>query len=155
MVAGGPLAPADRDAFLFAGKALFTLVAEVAGERYAFDYKLQRSRDGRLYFAKVAVEVRALWGGRFAGRYAYLGVVSDTSRHILRPTVKSELRRGSDRYDVLDWYLQHREEYDRGEAPGDVVYTVSHRGFCGRCARVLDDAESVRLGLGPVCRRHE
>lgn len=31
-------------------------------------------------------------------------------------------------------------------------YRLAHTGRCGKCGKLLRDAESVALGLGPVCR---
>jgi hypothetical protein len=31
-------------------------------------------------------------------------------------------------------------------------YRLAHTGHCGKCGKLLRDAESVALGLGPVCR---
>lgn len=31
-------------------------------------------------------------------------------------------------------------------------YRLAHTGRCGKCGKLLRDAESIALGLGPVCR---
>jgi hypothetical protein len=31
-------------------------------------------------------------------------------------------------------------------------YRIAHTGRCGKCGKMLRDAESVALGLGPICR---
>ena len=31
-------------------------------------------------------------------------------------------------------------------------YRLAHTGRCGKCGKLLRDAESIVLGLGPVCR---
>jgi len=31
-------------------------------------------------------------------------------------------------------------------------YRLAHTGRCGKCGKMLRDAESLALGLGPVCR---
>lgn len=144
------LAPAAAYDFIFGGLAQFRLVAQVDNdnglETFAHTYKLQRSRDGLVYFAKAVVDIRARWHGGEFGRYAYLGLVSDGARTILRRTPKSELGPDTDEFGVLAWYLEHGDNY-----PG-VSIRVEHRGKCGACGRALSDAESLRTGLGPVCR---
>lgn len=31
-------------------------------------------------------------------------------------------------------------------------YRLAHTGRCGKCGKMLRDAESIALGLGPICR---
>ena len=38
------------------------------------------------------------------------------------------------------------------QTPVPTGYRLAHTGRCGKCGKLLRDAESIALGLGPVCR---
>lgn len=46
---------------------------------------------------------------------------------------------------AIDWLLKHCDNLP------DIVH-VYHNGRCSKCGRKLTDLESLRTGLGPVCR---
>lgn len=49
---------------------------------------------------------------------------------------------------VAQWALQHIQS----EQDVPTGYRLAHTGRCGKCGKLLRDAESIALGLGPVCR---
>lgn len=125
---------AVRD-FIFAGKAIITLVSEKTGAR--FTYKITQSDNANLYF------VALLNGPDNEGDYAYLGLfrngVYEHGRKskvgLDAPSAKAMLFFGSCvQDDKLPAQLQ-----------------VWHEGRCGRCARRLTVPASVERGIGPEC----
>jgi hypothetical protein len=124
--------------FCFGGHARFTLESRVSGLHYTFE--ISRKDYGRKKFWFAAVMTNG-------DQYTYLGQIE--SRRSIKLTAKSKLTLDAPAVKALSWFL-------RGLAAGKVSdqVVVYHSGRCGCCGRELTDPESVRCGIGPVCREN-
>ena len=127
--AAGALAPEARGAFLFAGRARFTLVSGASGAH--FTYQLQISDDGRVYFVRV----------RAGDEWVYIGHIQDGDRARLHRS-RGAVGQPPPSFRALAWYLRQ---------PMTKAVTFLHAGTCGKCGRELTNPESIATGLGPVC----
>lgn len=129
--------------FVWAGRAIFT-VSSKTGEHYTYRVNKQveesrTDRDRILYFVGLLI------GPDNTSDYTYLGVLEDTG---LRLTRASKLDSDSKPVRVFDWALR----VIKGEQILPQGYMIEHAGRCGSCGRMLTDPESLRTGIGPVCR---
>lgn len=122
--------------FLLAGKATFT-IANSNGERYT--YKVVYSKKIEKYFAYV------LTGPDNTRDYTYVGMLKDD---YLIPTKKSKYTNDSKIIKVFRFAVDIMNEIKK--LPEG--YFLDHEGHCGRCGRSLTTPESIKLGLGPVCK---
>ena len=123
--------------FCFGGHARFTLESKVSGNHFTFEISKKEYPGDKVYwFASVLTN---------GDQYTYIGKV--LSRSYIQFTPKSRLTDDAPAVKALRWFL-------RALCAGQVPETVSvyHSGKCGCCGRELTDPESVRCGLGPVCR---
>lgn len=121
---------ANPSAFIFAGKAEFTLQSKATGHH--FSYRVTASQDSRMFFVAVVQ----------GGSKLYAGVVPADARSEFRSTRASKLDRTSPPVAALEWFLKH---------PGHPQVEVHHCGKCGRCGRKLTTPESIQRGIGPEC----
>lgn len=124
--------------FIKAGNATFT-VASPTKERYT--YKVTLSKKIGLYFVSV------LTGPNNRTDYTYIGRLS-TVDHLLKITAKSAFPRETKLVKVFNWAMEHIKT----QKPVPNGYFLEHNGSCGRCGRKLTTPESIKAGLGPVCR---
>ena len=132
---------AEAHAFIFGGKARFTLVSKATGKRYT--YRVAKAKDSdTAFFASV------LTGPSNEHDYEYIGVVKTGGTH-------SELsagRRGNSKHPAfqgLAWTLAQIENSNPLAMPEALEFW--HEGRCARCARPLTDPASIARGLGPEC----
>jgi len=124
--------------FIYAGKATFTF-ANPDGVRYT--YKVSYSKKIDRYFAYL------LTGPNNRTDYTYMGmVVGKTPSFVL--TRKSKLTEESFSIKVFHYALAIINGYKKLEDG----YFLEHDGTCGRCSRKLTTPESIKSGLGPICR---
>ena len=131
-------------AFLFAGRALFTLVSKKTGAR--FTYKMRRASgddENRPWFVSV------LTGSNNEGDYSYIGVVFPNNPERLVHTRKSKVTVQAPSFRAVAWFLNRL--HNAADALAQVEFW--HEGQCGRCGRVLTVPESIKTGLGPVCAK--
>lgn len=121
--------------FVLAGKAIFT-VSNDKGEH--FTYKITKNPTVDMYFANV------LSGAD--GMYTYMGIF-DRSRGVvvkgskgISPTCKS--------VKVLEWAIR----VINGISAIPVGYDIQHCGRCSKCGRILTSPDSIRTGMGTICR---
>ena len=136
---------ADAHAFIFGGKARFTLVSKKTGKRYT--YKVAKAKDSATRFF-----VSQLIGQSNETDYAYIGFV-DTAGTVSRMLAgkQGDAERGA--FKGLRWLLDKIENSNPLAMPEDVEFW--HEGRCARCARVLTDPASIERGLGPECATKE
>lgn len=122
--------------FCFGGHTHFTLESKATGRRYTFE--ISRREFGGKEFWLAAVMTNG-------DQYTYIGKV--VSNKYIQFTGKSRLTDEAPAVKALTWFLR---SLAAGKIPNTVV--VYHSGRCGCCGRDLTDSESVRCGIGPVCR---
>lgn len=127
------LPPGARSAFLFAGRALFTVTSKRTGTSFTYKLEQGRNRFADRLFASV------LTGPDNTSDYAYLGMLTDGG---LRATTASRVDASAPSFAALARLLQH---------PEHAGVEVRHAGCCGRCGRLLTRPESIDSGLGPEC----
>lgn len=129
--------------FAMAGNSRFVIKNERTGRHFA--YKLKKADDDKrgrndAYFVNVATGYE---------KYSYAGML------IVSPNGSMKFLRGKKGNSEADsppiaGLVYVLERAARGRLPANVV--VFHVGKCGRCGRTLEDPESIKLGLGPICR---
>jgi len=122
--------------FCFGGHAHFTLESKVTGQHYTFEISKREFGDNIYWFAAVMSN---------GDQYTYIGKL--ISRATIQFTKKSRLTSEAPAVKALSWFLR---ALAAGKIPDSVI--VYHSGKCGCCGRELTDPESVRCGVGPVCR---
>ncbi len=133
----------DVQRFIYAGRALFTIVSKKTGARFTFRVKSNhKSKDGRIH--KPIQFVQVLSGTDNENSYSYLGYLSPHSKGKLNPGNKGKPDALS--FQSLNWLLGHLET---DNMPEQVEFY--HAGKCGACGRTLTVPESIETGLGPVC----
>lgn len=127
-------------AFLFAGKARFTLVSTKTGTRYTYRVTKAENDEGPWF-------VSVLTGSDNEFDYSYMACIFPDNRGRLVHTRKSRITSDAPSAKALAWYLHHLA------TGSDSIEAVEfhHAGACGRCGRTLTDPESIETGLGPVC----
>jgi hypothetical protein len=124
--------------FCFGGHAHFTLESRVSGQHYTFEISRKEYGQKEFWFAAVMTN---------GDQYTYIGQI-EAQRNI-KLTAKSRLSANAPAVKALGWFLRMLAA---DKIPDSVV--VYHSGRCGCCGRELTDPESVRCGIGPVCREH-
>lgn len=117
--------------FILGGHATFVIRQEPDIE---YEYSIKKNKGSNCYFISVLEN----------GKFVYCGYLDATL----------EYHRGmKGSYDCnyrpvkgLLWVLKHCENL-----PSQVK--VIHRGICSVCNRKLKDEESIRWGIGPICRK--
>lgn len=138
--------------FIKAGKAIFT-VDNGKGTHYTYKVTRKEDKDKVFYF------VNLLTGPDNTSNYTYMGMLVDSSQwhrsNMAQPsswyckmTRASKFKNDSQSVKVLNWALMVVQGYK--ELPEG--YSILHDGRCGRCGRLLTDPDSIKLGLGPICR---
>lgn len=137
-------------AFAFAGRASF-VIENPHGE--SVTVKLSKSKGGKLnpYTGKPYPETFFVSVRHNNHPWLLLGKLDGSLTRVM-PVKKAEgfwtSTDGSRVARITQWAL------DRIHAGTDVPtgYRLAHTGRCGKCGKLLRDAESIALGLGPVCR---
>jgi len=123
-------------AYLMAGKATFT-IANPKKDRYT--YKVSLSKELNRHF------VYMLTGSNNETDYTYVGMISYENLLLTRA---SKFKESTLPVKVFKYALDIAKG-NKALLPG---YFLEHNGHCGRCGRKLTTPESIKLGLGPVCR---
>jgi hypothetical protein len=124
--------------FCFGGHAHFTLESRVSGHHYTFEISKKEFGGNEFWFAAVLAN---------GDQYTYIGKI--VAQKSIQFTAKSRLTKDAPAVKALGWFLRVLAV---GNIPDTV--TVYHSGRCGCCGRELTDPESVRCGIGPVCREN-
>jgi len=131
--------------FLFAGRAVFTLLSTGTGNRFTF--RVERAPESnRRSTTDPAYFVSLLTG---PGKYSYLGLVTQRTEGKLffRRTKASVALEGAVSLRAFSWFLEQVSA--RRPLPENVRFY--HEGQCARCGRPLTTPESVEIGIGPEC----
>lgn len=133
---------ADIVRFVFAGRAVFTLVSKSTGARYTF--RVRAGRDDDRFFVEV------LTG---PDTYTFLGTIFDagTTRARYFHGKRSAIGAAAPSAKAFAWFAGIL--LGQGRVPSTVEFW--HAGACGRCGRELTDPVSIQTGLGPVCAEKE
>jgi len=131
----------SRDAlrFVYAGRALFTIVSRKTGQRFTFKVNAPHDdKESPMRFVKV------LNGTDNTSDYLYLGFL--TLNRMGKLAAGKKGRGTAPSYRALSWTLR---QLAKGKMPEDLEFL--HSGRCGACGRTLTVPESIKSGLGPVC----
>jgi len=80
--------------------------------------------------------------------WKYLGMI--TSNMLFKLTEKSEWNEG----DVISLCFAFLWKKALNEEDAPAGFEMWHNGICSKCGRVLEDENSVALGIGPTCRKN-
>lgn len=141
-MASGTLAPEFRRNYILGGDATVTIVSKRSGDRFTYNIKRARARDGQDE-ASLPFFVSVLTGPNNREDYEFLGTIFADGRY--RRSAKSKVSASAPSAVAWAWTWEHLEG-----ALADRV-EVWHEGRCSRCGRPLTDPESIERGLGPIC----
>ena len=129
-------------AFMTAGDATFTVTSRKTGTR--FTYRVEAASETGKWFVKV------LTGPDNRNDYTYAGMLFEQEGGALKPvqTRNSKVKAAAPSWMGFVWLVSM---LNAGRDIGEQA-EVDPMGKCGRCRRELTDPESIRTGLGPVCR---
>lgn len=134
----------NRD-FLLGGKAAF-VIKNPAGNKFEFSVRKGKPTE---QYPNPSYFVSLRDGNHPKSRYGsvYMGLL-DSQTGKIRHTRNSNFGPDSTEFKVAQWAITL---IGRGEKAPD-GYTLNHTGKCGVCGRKLTDEESVKTGIGPICR---
>jgi len=121
----------NRRAFIFAGKARFTITSKATGTRFTY---MVRKRDN-VWFVSV------LTGPE---HYTYLGLVNAEGHFC--PDRKERIGKDAPSRVAFNWF------FPRIDRPLPNM-EFHHEGHCGRCGRALTVPSSIESGIGPECAK--
>jgi len=126
--------------YICGGHAVFTLVSRVTGVRYTYKCA-HASNNASLSFV-------SLLSG--PDNYRYIGCLfgRDTPKPVFRWTKKSKASKDAKSVQAIYYLVEvltHSEEL-----PEAIEFW--HKGACARCGRDLTDPQSIKVGMGPICR---
>lgn len=130
-----PTHPRPSRDFLLAGKAQF--VVENTEKGTTLTVQVRKSKSTEKFF------VTARWQN---DEWKYVGELNPATGE-LRRTFKSEFQPTDTVFVGTAWALKkvfHAE-------PVTAKVRLEHVGRCGRCGKMLRDAESIERGIGPEC----
>ncbi len=138
----GRIDPSKQLSFIFAGKAIFTLVSQRTGSRYTFAVSKSKPNP---QFPKQSFFVGLLAGPDNTRDYRYIGMIPQGGG--FRTTRASKLSMSATPVQAFNWFMNCLMT---GKVHGVEVY---HAGRCARCARRLTVPESIASGFGPECMK--
>lgn len=138
---------ADIRNYMFAGKAEFTLQSNVTGKHYT--YRILSKNNDHEYPIKF---LYVLSGSNNDDDWSYAGTTRMLKVHpshnvTFNTTPKSKFNFKSPAITAFLWFIR---QLNKNEMSADVSFL--HSGKCSACGRKLTTPESIRTGLGPVCR---
>lgn len=132
--------------FITAGKSEFSIKNEVTGTHYT--YKVMKARNPQrdskaVFFIRVCYEYLNF-------QYAGCLIIGQDNSITYSKGVTGKIDSDAPSIKGLLWLFDKAVH----NKPIDKRMGIYHFGRCARCGKVLTDPESVRIGLGPDCRRH-
>lgn len=146
-------------AYIFAGKAVFTLHNPKTGVRLT--YKVTAKKAEFTLAKTMAMQgspepenfvthfVTLLRGPDNTTDFAYMGVLRKPGNFFI--TTKSQVTRHPVSYRALVWFLDAMR--NGREILGGNPMEFWHSGRCGCCGRLLTVPDSVSRGIGPECAK--
>lgn len=120
-------------AFIFGGKARFTLKSRKTGAHISL--RVKKAKDGDCYFVYA----------RKGEGYSYMGWMKSGDTAVRVSKKSNPAATGAPRT-ALEWSLKKLSE---GSVPDQLE--IWHEGCCCRCGRKLTDPVSIQRGIGPEC----
>ena len=127
--------PFQAHAFIFGGKARFTLVSTKTGKRFTYRVKGKETESNPIFFANLLVGSDNTTDYEYIGYSKGGGFASGAKGQPNHPAFKA-----------LAWAEAH---FRNGVMPDKLEFW--HEGRCAKCARPLTDPVSIARGLGPEC----
>jgi hypothetical protein len=128
---------------LLGGRAKLTVLSH-SGKHYT--YKISRPKNGdKIWF----VSVRTAATGDDRSDYTYLGYLKPDHAGVVRLRIGKSTRPDHLAWRGFQWLWGQVDS--KGLVPPQKAVVLTS-GRCCRCSRELTDPESIRAGLGPVCR---
>ncbi len=125
--------------FMFAGRAMITVVSKKTGERIT--YKLKKSKESDKYPVCYWITARIAHSFERIGRLNKNGHFSTT-----RDTADMET---TPEFQGFKWLMKQLLEHKTMPTQAEIW----HEDACGRCGRALSDPQSILTGIGPECRK--
>ena len=130
----------SEKAYILAGRAILTVKSERSGNH--FTYKVKAANDTKnAYFVSVK---------NSSDGFLYMGMLKSFMGNwdfILTP--KSKVGKDASSFKVFKYIV---DRYINAYYPHNEM-TLLHSGKCAKCGRELTEPDSLRIGLGPVCRQ--
>lgn len=137
---------ADAHAFIFGGKARFTLVSKKTGKRFTYRVTTSKDNPDMHFLSFLTGPDNTDWTA-----YTYVGFIRTHSTHsVVIAGAKGNAAHPA--YKAMAWLLNKIEQSNPLAMPAGVEFW--HEGRCARCAKVLTDPVSIERGLGPECFKH-
>lgn len=127
--------PADAFDFMMAGNSTVTIKSVKTGKH--FTYKVKKHREKELRFVSV------LYDGD--DNYNYIGCIFEAGA--FKHTKGSKCLPTAESFRAFNWTWANVRKLTIPD-----YLEIWHEGRCGRCGRKLTEPESIRLGIGPICR---
>ncbi len=133
--------------FFTGGNSIFT-VDNGQGVHYTFKIRQPRKNETDSPFKSKPYFVSLLTGSDNEHSYTYLGIMNGIDGSI-RLTKASKYTDDTTPVKVIRWTMKHVFG-DRLLPDG---YSVNHSSHCGCCGRLLTEPLSLKIGIGPECRK--
>lgn len=133
--------PANLNAFVFAGNAVFTVRSAKTETRFTF--LVEGSEDRKAFFVSV------LNGSDNTSDFGFIGTLFPDNRVFRHSLRKSTISPQAPSAVAAKWVC----ERIANALPLNNC-ELWHEGKCGRCGRRLTVPESIETGLGPECAKH-
>lgn len=124
--------------FIFAGRAVFTLVSKISKNRITYKLSGVQSSNNDVVFVRVKSN---------DNHWIYLGTIFNKKNFVL--SRKSKITQEAPSAKGIMWLVKVIVE-KRQELLDKIEFW--HEGKCGKCGRKLTVPESIKLGLGPQCK---
>lgn len=141
----------DIRAYIFAGRARFTLRSKKTGQRFTFRVSKAKERPGDKKAPPFFVSV--LTGPDNEAHYTYMGCVWGADGRgklgAFKHSGKKGITEAAPSVVAFRWFME--QVVVAGSAKAVELLECWHTGRCGKCGRVLTVPESVGTGFGPEC----
>lgn len=126
--------------FMLAGEAYMTFKSLKTDKQFTFKIVKQEKAPNKFY-------CYVLTGPNNMNDYTYFGTIYAGMIPQFYFSDKSDLNKATLSVRSFEYVF---ENLKKGVHIKDLE--IWHMGLCAKCGRPLTDAESIRIGLGPICR---